>query len=116
MSLNRSGVSDPFGTLGPPPPPAKVRVRTFAQYAPKIPVEIDGVVIGCLVHAQLRSTRVPGRGPNIPPNIREVTDRKQEGLNLSGAGWTEFAYDVETDTFTKYDQLAAFPPCSEFNP
>ncbi len=113
MSLSRSRVSDPFGTLDPPPPEG---IRTFAQYAPKIPVVIDGVVIGCLVHAQLRSTRVPGYGPEIPPNIEEVTGRTQEGLDLGGAGWTEFAYEVETDTFTKYDQLVAFPPCSEFNP
>ena len=115
MSLSRNRISDPFGTLGPPPVPGG-QMRVFAQYAPKIPVEIDGVVIGCLVHSQLRSTRVPGYGPEIPPNILEVTDRTQEGLNLSGPGWTEFAYDIETDTFTKYDQLKAFPPGSKYNP
>ncbi len=113
MSLSRSRVSDPFGTLGPSPPEG---MRTFAQYAPKIPVEIDGVVIGCLVHSQLRSTRVPGYGPEIPPNIEEVTGRTQEGLDLAGAGWTEFAYDIENDTFTKYDFNDAFPPGSKYNP
>jgi hypothetical protein len=35
---------------------------------------------------------------------------------MGGAGWTEFAYDVEADTFTKYDFNEAFPPGSEFNP
>lgn len=113
MSLSRSKVSDPFETLSPPPPEG---MRTFAQYAPNIPVEIDGVVIGCLVFSQLRSTRVPGYGPEIPPNIEEVTGRTQEGLDLAGAGWTEFAYDIEADTFTKYDQLKAFPPGSKYNP
>ena len=115
MSLSRSKVSDPFGTLGPPPVP-EGQMRTFAQYIPEVPVVIDGVVLGCLVASQLRSTRVPGYGPEIPPNIIEVTGRAQEGLNLSGAGWTEFAFDVETDTFTKYDLNVAFPPGSEFNP
>ena len=115
MSLSRSKVSDPFDTLSPPPVP-EGQMRTFAQYVPEVPVVIDGVVLGCLVAAQLRSTRVPGYGPEIPKNIVEVTGRKQEGLDLARAGWTEFAYDVETKTFTKYDLNVAFPPGSEFNP
>jgi hypothetical protein len=46
----------------------------------------------------------------LPPNIVEVTDREQEGLDLEGEyGWVEFAYAPETDTFTKINMGEDWP-------
>jgi len=104
--------SDPFETGIEIENPARVYspyYRMFAQYVPDIPVKIDGTVIGCFVHCVLESRRVPGYGPEIPPNIVEVTGRTQEGLDLDGIGWLAFAYDPETDTFTLYDRDKAWP-------
>jgi len=112
--------SDPFETgIEIENPRARVYSRTyrmFAQYVPDIPIEIDGTVIGFFVMSVLESRRVPGYGPEIPPNIVEVTGRTQEGLDLDGPGWTAFAYDPETDTFTLYDRAKAWPPDNEKNP
>ena len=112
--------SDPFGTgIEIENPRARVyspTYRMFAQYVPDIPIEIDGTVIGFFVMCVLESRRVPGYGPEIPENIVEVTGRTQEGLDLDGPGWTEFAYDPETKTFTKYDRAKAWPPDNDKNP
>ncbi len=112
--------SDPFETgIEIENPRARVYApyyRMFAQYVPKIPVEIDGTVIGFFVESVLESRRVPGHGPEIPPNIVEVTGRTQEGLDLDGPGWLAFAYDPETDTFTLYDRDKAWPTESNRNP
>ena len=112
--------SDPFGTgIEIENPRARVyspTYRMFAQYVPDMPIEIDGTVIGFFVMSVLESRRVPGYGPDIPPNIVEVTGRTQEGLDLDGLGWTAFAYDPETDTFTLYDHDKAWPPANEKNP
>lgn len=108
-------IADPFDTGIEVEAPAPQR-RLFVQYAPEIPIEIDGTVIGLFVVSQLSSTRVPGYGPEIPPNIVEVTGRTQEGLNLDGDGWTAFCYEPETDTFKEYDRDKAFPVTNEKNP
>lgn len=84
--------------------------RVFVEYVPELIVRVDGVVVGNHIKAMLKSSRVPGKGPGLPPNIVEVTDRKQEGLDLDGPlGWVEFAYDPETDTFTKINMQEDWP-------
>lgn len=88
-------------------------MRNFIEYDPEMFVRVDGVCLGNWIKSQLNSTRVPGEGPGLPPNIVEVTDREQEGLDLDGEGWTEFAYDPETDTFTKFDIEAIWPENAE---
>jgi len=78
-------------------------MRMFIEYDPEIVLRVDGVCIGYFIKSQLASARVPGKGPGLPPNTVEVTDREQDGLNLDDLGWVEFSYDPNTDTFAKFD-------------
>lgn len=78
-------------------------MRIFIQYDPELFLKENGVCIGSFIKSELKSSRVPGKGPGLPPHTVEVTDREQEGLDLGDGGWMDFAYDAETDTFTKYD-------------
>ena len=87
-------------------------MRGVIEYVPDIFIKVDGKCVGYFIKSQLRSSRVPGNGPGLPPNTIEVTDREQEGLELdsgTGDGWVEYAYDPETDKFTKYDPMKVFP-------
>lgn len=85
-------------------------MRVFIEYDPEMFIKVDGTCIGRYVKSQLMSSRVPGAGPGLPPNTLDVTDREQEGLDVDGdEGWMEFAYDPETDTFTKFDLEKYWP-------
>lgn len=84
-------------------------MRTFIEYDPEMFIKVDGACVGRYVKSQLMSSRVPGVGPGLPPNTLEVTDREQEGLDIDEEGWMEFAYDPETDTFTKIDVEKDWP-------
>lgn len=88
-------------------------MRVFIEYDPKLFIKVDGVCVGRFIKSQLESTRVPGVGPGLPPNTLDVTDREQEGLNLGGDGWMEFAYDPESDAFTKIDVEKNWPENAE---
>lgn len=80
-------------------------MRYFIEYDPKTTVKIKGKCLGFVIKSQLQSDRVPGKGPDLPPNTLDVTEREAEAKELnheSGDGWLEFAYDAKKDTFTKY--------------
>ena len=84
-------------------------MKVFIEYDPKMFIKVEGSCIGRYIKSQLRSARVPGEGPGLPPNTVDVTDREIEGLDLDGDGYMEFAYDPETDAFTKFDTDAVWP-------
>ena len=84
-------------------------MRVFIEYDPEMFIKVDGTCIGRFIKSQLMSDRVPGFGPGLPPNTLDVTDRVQEGLDLDVDGWMEFAYDPETDMFTKFDMEKDWP-------
>ena len=84
-------------------------MRAFIEYDPEMFISVEGACLGRYIKSQLISSRVPGKGPGLPPNTVEVTDRDQEGLDLEGDGYMEFAYDPETDKFTKFDTEAVWP-------
>jgi hypothetical protein len=86
-------------------------MRTFIEYDPEKFTKVDGVCVGFFIKSQLESERVPGVGPGLPPNTLDVTDREQEGLGFDG--WMEFAYDPETDTFTKIDMVNDWPETAD---
>lgn len=88
-------------------------MRIFIEYDPEMFIKVDGACIGQYIKSQLMSDRVPGVGPGLPPNTLEVTDRKQEGLDLDADGWMDFAYNPDTDTFTKYDPTQDWPENAE---
>lgn len=89
-------------------------MRVFIEYDPEMFIKVDGDCVGCFIKSQLTSDKVPGEGPGLPPNTVEVTDREQEGLELEmGDGWMDFAYDPDTDTFTKYDPMKDWPESAE---
>ena len=84
-------------------------MRVFIEYDPKMFIKVDGTCVGRYIKSQLISSRVPGVGPGLPPNTLDVTGREQEGLDLDNDGWMEFAFDPETDTFTKFDMEQDWP-------
>jgi len=88
-------------------------MRTFIQYDPGVFLKDNGVCIGSFIKSELKSSRVPGKGPGLPPHTVEVTDREQEGLDLGNGGWMDFAYDSETETFTKFDPQKVFPETTD---
>lgn len=89
----------------------------FIEYDPKVSIKVKGVCIGFLIKSQLMSDRVPGEGPDLPPNTLDVTDRESEaeGINLGAGGWSDFTYDPKTDKFTRFDIEKDWPEGLEGN-